>query len=127
MQANRNRVNAASPSYQASIGKDKPAVIPNTNVSIIDYLSSKGMAFDKASRARLAKQYGIENYDYSAGANTRLLAALKAPSNTFDPNVGMVKTLPKVLTGAKGGRIEIDKCGGKVKAPDRVKKAKLKK
>ena len=46
--------------------------------SIVDYLASKGQAIDKASRAKLAAQYGIENYTGTAEQNTKLLSMLKS-------------------------------------------------
>ena len=46
--------------------------------SLVDYLASKGQQTDKASRAKLAAQYGIQNYDFSAGKNTELLKKLQS-------------------------------------------------
>ena len=46
--------------------------------SLVDYLASKGQQTDKASRAKLAAQEGIQNYDFSAAKNTELLNKLKS-------------------------------------------------
>lgn len=45
--------------------------------SVVDYLESEGMKSDKASRARLAKEMNIQNYDYSGDKNLELLEKLK--------------------------------------------------
>ena len=102
-----------------------PESTPNTQISIVDYLVSKGMAFDKASRAKLAKQYGIENYDFSAKSNNELLNILK---NT-ETRMGEFAKSKQNIASPIATKTTYAKCGGKVKktAPDRVKKAKLKK
>ena len=46
--------------------------------SIVDYLAGKNQEFDKASRAKLAARYGIQNYTGTAQQNTDLLNKLKA-------------------------------------------------
>ena len=46
--------------------------------SIVDYLAGKNQKFDKASRAELAAQYGIQNYTGTAQQNADLLNKLKA-------------------------------------------------
>lgn len=48
---------------------------------IVDYLNSIGKPSSKEARKKLAEQYGIENYDFSAEKNTELLNKLKANSN----------------------------------------------
>jgi hypothetical protein len=45
--------------------------------SIVDYLASKGMAYDKESRKKLAEKMGIKDYNFSANKNLELLAALR--------------------------------------------------
>ena len=45
--------------------------------SIVNFLSQRGMAFDKASRAKMAQERGIKDYDYSAQKNTELLEMLR--------------------------------------------------
>ena len=62
---------------------------PNTAVSVVDYLNSMGRASDKTSRLALAKELGVENYDFSAGANLRLLQAIK----TMGRNDRMMQTI----------------------------------
>lgn len=54
--------------------------------SIVDYLSSIKQPADFASRAKLAAQAGIQNYQGTAAQNTQLLALLRgqtAPSNAL--------------------------------------------
>ena len=46
--------------------------------SIVDYLASKGQPTDKASRAKLAAQEGIQNYSGTAEQNIQLLNKLKS-------------------------------------------------
>lgn len=62
-----------------------------TGPSIVDYLNAAGFASDKASRAKLAQQYGVQNYDYSAEKNTELLGKLRATSG---PNSQQTPQLP---------------------------------
>ena len=50
--------------------------------SVVDYLKSRNLPSDKTSRAMMAKQFGIKNYDYSENANIALLAALKQKEAT---------------------------------------------
>ena len=57
--------------------------------SIVNFLTARGMAADKASRAELAKKYNVQGYDYSAEKNTELLNILrnklgKAPTPAAD-------------------------------------------
>lgn len=51
--------------------------------SIVDYLASKGQAFDKESRAKLAAEKGIKNYDFSAEKNLELLNSLQNNSTSL--------------------------------------------
>ena len=53
----------------------------NTDVSVVDYLVSKGQKFSKADRAKLAQELGIENYNYSGKQNLELLRRLKERDN----------------------------------------------
>jgi len=50
----------------------------SNNGSIVDYLAGKNQAFDKASRGKLAAQYGIQNYTGTAEQNTQLLKKLQS-------------------------------------------------
>lgn len=63
------------------------AVQPNTNISVVDYLNSMGRASDKASRAVLAKELGMKNYNFSAADNLKLLQLIKQKGR----NTGEVK------------------------------------
>ena len=57
-------------------------------VSIVDYLNSVGMDSSKENRAKLAKQYGIENYNYSAQDNLALLDKLRGSNKTSSYAMG---------------------------------------
>jgi GH25 family lysozyme M1 (1,4-beta-N-acetylmuramidase)/LysM repeat protein len=48
------------------------------NVSLVNYLKSKGKAWSYSAREKLAKQYGITGYKGTAAQNIALLAKLKA-------------------------------------------------
>jgi LysM repeat protein len=58
------------------------------NISLVDYMKSKGMDASFNGRAKLATEYGIDNYTGSAAQNLALLAKLESgqePSNlNFD-------------------------------------------
>lgn len=45
--------------------------------SIVDYLASKGYSGKKAFRKELAKDYGVEDYDFSAEKNLELLGKIR--------------------------------------------------
>lgn len=45
--------------------------------SIVDYLATKGYPGTKTFRKQLAKQYGVENYDFSGSKNLELLNKLR--------------------------------------------------
>jgi GH25 family lysozyme M1 (1,4-beta-N-acetylmuramidase) len=70
-------------------------------VSLIDYMKSIGMDISFANRAKLAKQYGIENYTGTAAQNLALLAKLKAGEKPAKVNISNSKltTNPKVVFG----------------------------
>lgn len=67
-----------------------PVIISNSsgNISLVNYMASKGMDFSFANRSKLASEYGIANYTGSAAQNLALLAKLESgeqPSNmNFD-------------------------------------------
>jgi hypothetical protein len=46
--------------------------------SIVNFLTSRRIDSSKANRAKLAKEYGVNNYDYSAEKNTELLNILRS-------------------------------------------------
>jgi hypothetical protein len=56
----------------------QPAAKYSGGGSIVDYLASKGQPTDKASRAKLAAQEGIQNYSGTAEQNIQLLNKLKS-------------------------------------------------
>jgi LysM repeat protein/GH25 family lysozyme M1 (1,4-beta-N-acetylmuramidase) len=53
-------------------------VQPVANVSLVDYMKSKGMDSSFANRARLAEAYGITDYQGTAAQNLALLEKLKS-------------------------------------------------
>jgi hypothetical protein len=55
----------------------KPAKSTSKNLGLVDYLASQGLAFDKESRKKYAKELGIKDYDFSATKNTELLKKIK--------------------------------------------------
>lgn len=71
---------AALDKIQASQTSSTATKSSYTGNSIVDYLSSIGMDSSQANRAKLASQYGISNYDYSAAKNTELLNAMRNSS-----------------------------------------------
>jgi len=56
----------------------QPSAKSSGGGSIVDYLASKGKPTDKASRAKLAAQEGIQNYSGTAEQNIQLLNKLKS-------------------------------------------------
>lgn len=60
--------------------------------SIVNYLNTKGKASTKSARKQLAKEVGIENYDYSSGKNLELLKKLR--SNEAQSNKPKVENAP---------------------------------
>jgi hypothetical protein len=77
-----------SPMSQVRQSVQQPVMrtsIPSSDyrgVSIVDYLNSVGLDSSKENRAKLAKQYGIENYNYSAEDNLALLDKLRNNSKS---------------------------------------------
>lgn len=55
--------------------QSKPA---STGGSIVDYLKSIGVDSSQANRKKLAKEYGVAGYDFSAEKNLELLNKMKA-------------------------------------------------
>lgn len=70
----------------------------NTDLSIVDYMASEGMDYSKENRARVAKELGIENYDFSAKKNLELLKILKARNTVKDPEIAPIVNNPKTIT-----------------------------
>ena len=67
---------------QSNVKKKKPTVIPgkrvpNPDISIIDYLDSKGEKSDPASRKKIAERFGMSNYKGSGTQNLELIRLLK--------------------------------------------------
>lgn len=84
----------------------------NTDVSIVDYLKSKGQDSSYTSRKKLAEQYGISNYSGLGEQNTQLLQKLK--SGTSTPAVKTSAT-PTVGSGASKTSVDKSQTGGTAK------------
>jgi N-acetyl-anhydromuramyl-L-alanine amidase AmpD/predicted metal-dependent hydrolase len=54
--------------------------------SIVDYLATKGYSGTKTFRKQLAKQYGVENYDFSESKNIELLNKLRQNDDMLEEN-----------------------------------------
>lgn len=66
----------------------KPASKPSsayTGGSIVDYLNSIGVDSSPASRRKLAKEYGVSNYDLSATKNLELLNKMRNGKTATKP------------------------------------------
>jgi LysM repeat protein/GH25 family lysozyme M1 (1,4-beta-N-acetylmuramidase) len=76
--------------YTSGVVTTPPVQISTSsgNISLVDYMKSKGMDASFANRNKLASEYGIANYNGSAAQNLALLAKLESgelPSNmNFD-------------------------------------------
>ena len=70
--------NPGEPAYDDAAKKQGAKPSGSSGGSIVDYLAGKNQKFDKASRAKLAAQYNIQNYTGTAQQNTDLLNKLKA-------------------------------------------------
>lgn len=55
----------------------KTPIISPAPVTLLDYLKAKGIDSSEGNRKKLAKEYGVANYDLSAAKNQELLAALQ--------------------------------------------------
>ena len=59
----------------------KPAAKGNVNVSVVDFMNSKGLKSDFNTRKGLAQQYGIKDYKGTAEQNMQLLSQLKGKAS----------------------------------------------
>lgn len=86
-------------------GTQAPASTPTipvsnyTGPSVVDYLNSIGQPSDRASRAILAQNMGIQNYSGTAEQNTQLLNALRSGQIQANPAVN-TSSAPPVMSGA---------------------------
>ena len=48
-----------------------------TGSSVVDYLSTKGLSSTKSARKELAREFNVDDYDYSSGKNLELLEKLR--------------------------------------------------
>jgi hypothetical protein len=63
-------------------------------IGLVDYLSSKGLKYDKQSRMNLAKQKGIKNYDFSAAKNIELLNLLRGEESAPIARPKIINVMP---------------------------------
>jgi len=59
-----------------------------TGGSIVDYLEANGQDSSKANRAKLAKQFGIDNYNFQGNQNLELLKKMQAAQQPAPAMVG---------------------------------------
>lgn len=55
----------------------KPSAKPKGKLGLVDWMNSKGLDSSQSNRKKLASEYGISGYDFSADKNIALLAALQ--------------------------------------------------
>jgi GH25 family lysozyme M1 (1,4-beta-N-acetylmuramidase) len=98
-------------------------------VSLIDYMKSIGMDISFANRAKLAKQYGIENYTGTAAQNLALLAKLKAgekpakvntSNSKLTTNPSVVSGKFRLMTGTFPTKADLHKAALKLKAKEKI-------
>jgi hypothetical protein len=73
---------------ESALPQKKKKKVLNPDGSVSDYMASKGMDNSFASRSKLAKQYGIDNYSGTAAQNNTLLKQLRVGSPTKIQNAG---------------------------------------
>lgn len=72
-------------SKPASDKKSAPTGGAYKGGSIVDYLNSIGVDSSKENRKKLAKQYGVSGYDFSADKNLELLNKMRGAKLTSNP------------------------------------------
>lgn len=90
-------IGTASPGYTAQGKPISGGSQLNTGTSVVDYLKSIGQDSSPEARAKLAQQYGIPNYDFSAAKNIELLSVLKSgavPTGGTTPPAGATPPPP---------------------------------
>ena len=84
----------------------KPSKPQVTGGSIVNYMESKGMDSSYSNRAKLAKQYGINNYRGTAAQNIELLNKLKSgsavPSKPQPPKKSITQMADEIDAGKHG-------------------------
>ena len=101
-----------TPVQQIPVKSSQPVVsrpTPTGSVSVVDYLASRGEKFDKTYRAQLAKELGIDSYDYSASKNLELLSRLKKRDSI---ERDMLSANAAALSNVKYGGTPCYECGG---------------
>lgn len=102
--ATSDQTPAATPPT-VNVPADKPA---HKEVSIVDYLSSRGMDSSFTARAALAKKYGIANYTGTAAQNLGLIGRLQSGTATVTPPAPkpagktVAQMATEVITGKHG-------------------------
>lgn len=107
--------NGASGTSKGSISKSSKQSSPSKSSSvykgnsIVDYLNSLGIDSSPANRRKLAKKYGVKNYDLSAAKNLELLNKMrsgKKPAQTSS-STSASKTSTTHTTFKVGGKATI--------------------
>lgn len=78
----------------ASTSKEKPSkpsAKPKGKLGLVDWMNSKGMNSSQSNRKKLASEYGISDYDFSAEKNIALLAALQKGKPTTNKKAKVKK------------------------------------
>src|SRR5690625_1728961 len=70
-------VNGSKGNVSTSTSKPSKKPAKTGSLGLVDYMNSKGMNSTQSNRKKLARQYGISGYDFSANTNIELLEALK--------------------------------------------------
>ncbi|MBX6361674.1 MAG: hypothetical protein IRZ03_16540 [Acidobacterium ailaaui] len=92
------------------------------NVSLTDYMKSKGMDASFANRAKMAEKYGIANYTGTAAQNLALLAKLQygtKPAKTNLDNSKLTTTADvkyRLMTGTFKTKADLNKAALKLKS-----------
>lgn len=99
------------------------------NVSLVDYMKQKGMDASFANRAKLAKQYGITNYEGTAAQNLALLAKLQAnekpakvntSNSKLTTNPSVVSGKFRLMTGTFKNKTDLHNAALKLKAKEKI-------
>lgn len=89
------RVNGEVGSVTAPSKPNKPSSSKKEYTSIVEYLNDKGKDSSFSARAKLAKEYGIKNYEGSAVQNIKLLELLQGGS--AKPSTSNKSSLPNAV------------------------------
>lgn len=93
-------VKGSKGSVSNSTTKDKPSKAPTGKLGLVDWMNSKGMDSSKSNRKKIAAEYNISGYDYSAKKNTELLRALQKGKPTTNKKAKVKKGAKVVLSSS---------------------------